>query len=94
MADNNNNSSSPQWWSKVPIRDLAVLIGGVGFFYLNVVGAVETLKIALNEIKIEIKENNRVTQEVVIHQTKLSEKIYNIDERLKKIEENEKNNNR
>lgn len=87
MVDNNNdNKQDSQWWSKISLKEWALIIGGIGFFYLNIVGGVETLKTSLNEIKIEIKEYKALMHEMIINQTKLSEKVYSMDDRIKKLE--------
>lgn len=100
MADNNNNNrqneSHVNWWAKVSLKEWGLVVAGVGFFYLNIVGGVETLKTSVTELKDEIKDLKSVLSQVVISNTQLRAEFNSefkaMDERIKKIE-NEKYNN-
>lgn len=96
MVNNNDNDrkDATQWWSKVSLKEWAVIIGGIGFFYLNIVGGMESVKTSLNEIKLEIKEYKGLMHELIINQTKISEKVNSIDDRVKKLENDKINNNK
>lgn len=99
MADNNNNTQNDNksWIAKVSIKEWGMIIAGVGFFYLNIVGGVETLKTSFTELKDEIKELKTALNQVIISNTQLraefNSEFKSMDDRIKKLE-NEKNNNR
>lgn len=76
MGNNNEDQrNSTQWWSKVSIKEWAVIIGAIGFFYLTIVGGVESLNKSVDEIKSTLKEdraeNKTIIQEIRINQDKM-----------------------
>ena len=100
MADSNNSNreNAPNWWTKVSLKEWAVIIGGIGFFYLNIVGGVETLKTSFTELKVEIKELKTALNQVVIINTQLrtefNSEFKSIDERVKKKKKKKNINSR
>lgn len=73
MGDNNENKGdSIQWWTKVKIQEWVVIVGAIGFFYLTIVGGVETLNKNVAEIKESIKED-RAENKTIINEIRLNQ---------------------
>lgn len=74
MGGNNEvkGEKDVQWWSKVSIKEWAVIVGAIGFFYLTIVGGVETLNKNVEEIKQSIKED-RVENKTIINEIRLNQ---------------------
>lgn len=73
MGDNNENKGDAiQWWSKVKIQEWGIIIGAIGFFYLTIVGGVETLNKNVVEIKESIKED-RAENKTIINEIRLNQ---------------------
>lgn len=59
----NNQDGQTPWYLKGGLKDWAIIVGAIGFFYLNVVGSnaaqqarQETISSDLGEIKMVIKD--------------------------------------
>lgn len=93
MADNSNNNGAQnaQWWSKVTLKEWSIIVGAIGFFYLTIVGGVESLKSSVTEIKATLKED-RLENRVILDKIRLDlDKVKTEVEILKiKVESNER----
>lgn len=74
MGNNNDvkGEKDVQWWSKVSIKEWAVIVGAIGFFYLTIVGGVESLNKSVDEIKTSIKED-RAENKTIINDIRLNQ---------------------
>ncbi len=106
MLDNTNNSTEnkTQWWAKLNLRDISFAVGGIGLFYLQVVGGLEgakksidTINAKVDKIELQVKETNDAINKISLtlaqEFTQLRADYNSLNERVKKLEENEKNNN-
>lgn len=86
MGDNTQNKGeSTQWWSKVSIKEWAVIIGAIGFFYLTIVGGVETLNKNVAEIKTGLKED-KAENKVILNEIRINQEKTKIDVEVLKNE--------
>lgn len=76
MDDNTNNT---QWYLKGSLKDWAIIIGAVGFFYLNIAGNNAFQKTISNDLG-DIKNNMKEMQS----ESKISEKEKEL--RINKLE--------
>lgn len=68
MDDNNNNNTLP-WYLRGNLKDWAIIVGVVGFFYINVLGSnasskerQEAIASDISDIKNSIKDSDKGNQ--------------------------------
>jgi len=74
MGGNNEvkGEKDTQWWSKVSIKEWAVIVSAIGFFYLTIVGGVESLNKTVAEMK-ELMKEERDENKVILNQIRISQ---------------------
>ena len=91
MGNNNENQrEESQWWSKVSIKEWVVIVGAIGFFYLTIVGGVESLNKTVERIEQTIKEdrseNKTIIQEIRLNQDKTKTEIEVLKIKVEQLE--------
>lgn len=74
MGNNNEvkGEKESQWWSKISIKEGAIIVSAIGFFYLTIVGGVESLNKTVAEMK-ELMKEDREENKVILNQIRLSQ---------------------